>query len=63
MHDYIESARTAILCPKNSNCDEINKKVLSLLSGEEKVYGSLNSVVDDDRNAVLRFPSEYLEEL
>ena len=53
----------AILCPKNEDCLEINKKVTSLLPGDLKIYKSIDCVKEDDPEEVANFPVEFLNTL
>ncbi|XP_053213896.1 ATP-dependent DNA helicase PIF1-like [Panonychus citri] len=53
----------AILCPKNIHCDEINEKIVNMISGEEQTYTSLNTVVDDGSGSNINYPTEYLDTL
>jgi len=49
-----------ILAPKNSDCDLINNEVLSKLPGDPKTYESIDTVLSDDTNAELQYPTEFL---
>ena len=53
------SAR-AILSTKNEYVDELNVKLIDLFPGEEKVYYSFDSAVDDTHN---HYPPEFLNSL
>jgi hypothetical protein len=54
---------TAILCPTNEHCSEINLAVLSKLPSEEHIYYSSDSVKSDDPNEHLKFPTEFLNSI
>lgn len=56
-------SKTAILAPKNEHCDEINKKVLDLLPGNARSYTSVNTLISEEKNEVLQFPTEFLNSL
>ncbi|GJV94692.1 DNA helicase [Tanacetum coccineum] len=56
----------AIMCPKNTNADEINETVLEMLHGKSMVYTSSDEAipVGSDRGEVeLLYPPEYLNTL
>jgi hypothetical protein len=55
---YITSR--AILSPKNDSVDKINMKMVSRFQGDEVVYHSFDSAVDDPHNY---YPSEFLNTL
>jgi len=52
----------AILCPRNTEVDEINQEVLKLFPGEERLYSSADSVkgVEDGED---HYPVEYLNSI
>ena len=58
-----------ILAPRNSDVDDLNNKLLSLMSGEEQVFHSADSVVqeaganDETADPVNTFPVEFLRSL
>jgi hypothetical protein len=56
----------AIIAPKNDTIDEINNRVLSLISGHEKVYLSSDSLVETSKEhgtSDLLYPVEFLNSL
>ncbi|XP_053200752.1 uncharacterized protein LOC128385852 [Panonychus citri] len=53
----------SILCPKNIHCDDINHRILGMLSGESKTYLSLNTIEDSDDNSNFNYPTEFLDNL
>ena len=48
----------AILAPKNTTVDKINSKLLAKMPGEEKVYQSIDTLVDE--NEAVHYPTEFL---
>uniref|UniRef100_A0A8C5M2A9 ATP-dependent DNA helicase n=1 Tax=Leptobrachium leishanense TaxID=445787 RepID=A0A8C5M2A9_9ANUR len=55
--------KTAILCPKNCDVDNINEEVLSLLEGESRTYLSTDSIDDESQEDKDNYPIEFLNEL
>uniref|UniRef100_A0A8C5PXT8 ATP-dependent DNA helicase n=1 Tax=Leptobrachium leishanense TaxID=445787 RepID=A0A8C5PXT8_9ANUR len=55
--------KTAILCPKNCDVDNINEEVLSLLEGESYTYLSTDSIDDESQEDRDNYPIEFLNEL
>ena len=58
----------AILTPTNKVTDELNERILNMLSGESMEYLSADSVMDDNNddipeNTALTFPVEFLNTL
>ena len=51
----------AILCPKNSEVDEINAKLLSSFPGQSSVFHSVNTAEGDVETEL--YPVEYLNSL
>ncbi len=51
----------AILCPRNQDVDEVNKKMLLRFDDDIKVYLSSNWLIEDDENGV--YPVELLQGL
>ncbi|KAL0830677.1 hypothetical protein ABMA28_002814 [Loxostege sticticalis] len=51
----------AILCPKNEQAASINKKILNAIGGDEVVYYSINSILD--QGAATTYPVEFLNSL
>ena len=54
-----------ILAPRNNDVDNMNNKLLSMMSGEEQVFFSTNTVAqeagaDDETSDVNTFPPEFL---
>lgn len=56
-------SKRAILAPINKNTLEINKEIISKLSGQTKVYSSADSIVSDDTNDFNNYTPEFLHEL
>ena len=55
---------TAILCPKNEDCDKINEQVVeSMLTGHSKTYLSLDSVDTQDPLDQQLYPTEFLNSI
>ena len=55
-------AKSAILCPKNKHCYEINETILNEIDSECKVYHSINRIeCSDGENSFL--PTEFLNSL
>jgi hypothetical protein len=50
----------AILCPRNSEVDEINQQVLQKFPGEARLYSSADSVKGGDGE---HYPVEYLNSI
>ena len=48
----------AILAPKNTTVDKINSKLLAKMPGEETVYKSIDTMVDE--NEAVHYPTEFL---
>ena len=53
----------AILAPRNSDCTEINDRVLANLPGESQTYVSVDVVCSDQVSDQLNFPTEFLNSL
>jgi len=57
--DNVKSmSKRAILCPKNDSVDLINSEILTLIEGDEHIYLSTDSVVDESDDSF--FPVEFL---
>ena len=57
-----------ILAPRNSDVGDLNRQILGLMSGEEEVFSSVDSVVDeagadDGSQSHDTFPAEFLRTL
>ena len=59
--DPMKFAKYAILCPKNIHSDEINDKIIDMIDGPEKIYLSNNTILDDESETALQFPTEFLD--
>lgn len=57
-----ELSRRVIVAPTNSQTLEMNQKIISMISGNEKIYFSADSVVTEDPTDTLNFPAEFLHE-
>lgn len=55
--------KRAILAAHNACIDELNEKILSRLSGEEKVFLSADDASDDNGNSIDDLPVEYLNKI
>ncbi|XP_011872724.1 PREDICTED: uncharacterized protein LOC105564719, partial [Vollenhovia emeryi] len=53
----------AILCPKNEDTFKINDEILRLMEGEEKEYLSIDSIMSDDPQEELNYPTEFINSL
>ena len=51
----------AILAPRNIVVDAINRVILEAVPGDERVYSSIDTVVDEQQ--VVNFPTEFLNSL
>ena len=61
--DTIESfSKMAILCPKNTNVDQINEEVLDLLEGDSVEYLSRDTIKDKAGEDSENYPVEFLNE-
>lgn len=58
-----DNCQSAILCPLNEDCFEINNAVLEKVPGEKRIYLSVDSVNTDDASEQLQFPVEFLNSL
>ncbi|XP_071578240.1 uncharacterized protein [Temnothorax nylanderi] len=63
MEQIKENPDRTILCPKNEDTFKINDEILCLMEGEEKEYLSIDSIVSDDPQEQLNFPTEFLNSL
>ena len=55
-------SKKVILTTKNSTATELNKDILKLLPGEQRIYLSIDSIVSDDINDAIDFPIEFLNQ-
>jgi len=62
-HDVARFSKTAILCPKNYDVDNINEEVLELLEGAHVTYFSSDSIHDESDDDKQNYPVEFLNEL
>jgi hypothetical protein len=60
--DIGKFSKMAILCPKNSDVDQINDEILNLLDGETVSYLSTDSIDDEDAEDRQNYPVEFLNE-
>ncbi|XP_008189353.1 uncharacterized protein LOC103311494 [Acyrthosiphon pisum] len=58
-----EFARRIILCPRNEECHQINSTVLRRVTGAQRTYSSIDTVVIDDADEAANYPTEYLNSL
>lgn len=62
--DQISSfAKKAILCPKNTDVDQTNERILGILSGVTTTYLSIDSIDDADNEDNQNYPLEFLNTL
>ena len=61
--DVAKFSKMAILCPKNSDVDNLNEEVLELLEGACTTYFSLDSIDDESDDDRQNYPIEFLNEL
>lgn len=59
----VDFTNCAILAPKNKHCNEINDKVVEVLSGVSKTYFSVNRLIVEEEGEALNFPLEFLDSL
>jgi hypothetical protein len=62
IEDIGKFSKMAILCPKNSDVDQINDEILNLLDGETVSYLSTDSIEDEDAEDRQNYPVEFLNE-
>ena len=62
-HNNDALSMSAILCPKNSHCTDMNNQILDLMDGLEKTYLSINTIVDEDGSGYVTYPQEFLDSL
>ena len=59
-----EIKNICIFAPKNEHVDFLNNKILTnIIPGEEITFTSINSLVCDDPEENLHFPTEYINSL
>ncbi|KAF0711235.1 ATP-dependent DNA helicase PIF1-like [Aphis craccivora] len=58
-----EFARKIILCSRNDECRQVNRKVLRRLDGAHRSYTAIDTVVVDDSDEVANYPTEFLNTL
>ncbi len=59
-----EIKNICIFSPKNEHVDFLNNKILtSILPGDETIYKSIDSILCDDPEENLHFPTEYVNSL
>jgi len=63
LSDVSKFAKIAILCPKNSDVDNVNEEVLNLLEGESLTYLSSDSIDDENEEDRQNYPAEFLHSL
>jgi hypothetical protein len=62
VEDVGKFSKMAILCPKNSDVDQINEEVLNLLDGEVVSYLSTDSIDDEEAEDRQNYPVEFLND-
>ena len=55
-------SRRVILSTKNQLVSEINHKILSMISGEEQVYHSIDSTVIDTKSEAIHYEVSFLNQ-
>jgi ATP-dependent DNA helicase PIF1 len=63
IEDIPHFSKIAILCPKNSDVDQINEEVLSILEGDTTTYLSSDAIVDGNAEEINNYPMEFLNDL
>jgi len=63
LNDASKFAKMAILCPKNSDVDNVNEEVLKLLEGDSSTYLSSDSIDDENEEDRQNYPAEFLHSL
>jgi ATP-dependent DNA helicase PIF1 len=62
--DVDEIKNICIFSPKNEHVNFLNEQILNkIITGEEFVYKSIDSVVCDDPEESVHFPTEYFNSL
>ena len=62
--DVDEIKNICIFSPKNEHVNFLNEQILNkIITGEEFVYKSIDSVVCDDPEESVHFPTEYINSL
>lgn len=62
IENVAQFSKKAILCPKNTEAEEINKKVLDLFHGNTVTYLSSDSIDDSSDEDNQHYPIEFLNE-
>ena len=57
--DYL--TERAVLCPKNVNCEEINRICMDMVPGPPMIYRSTDKVIN--KTSAINFPTEYLNQV
>ncbi|KII74590.1 hypothetical protein RF11_16200 [Thelohanellus kitauei] len=52
-----ELAKRVIVAPKNSQTLNMNRKIIDLIPGNAQIYYSADSIISEDPNNTLKFPS------
>uniref|UniRef100_A0A0L8HYI2 ATP-dependent DNA helicase n=1 Tax=Octopus bimaculoides TaxID=37653 RepID=A0A0L8HYI2_OCTBM len=52
-----------ILTPKNKDCLHINTDIMSLLPGEATICRSVDTIVEENNEAVIHYPVEFINSL
>lgn len=54
---------TILLTPRNKECLHINSDIMSLLLGEATIYRSIDTIIEENNEAVIHYPVEILNSL
>ena len=58
--EIAETAKKVIPTPKNIHVTQLNFKILELITGDETIYMSIDTMISDDPNDAIDFPVEFL---
>ncbi|XP_029348311.1 ATP-dependent DNA helicase PIF1-like [Acyrthosiphon pisum] len=56
-------AQRIILCLRNEECHQINSTVLRRVTGAQRTYSAIDTVMIDDADEAANYPTEYLNSL
>jgi hypothetical protein len=63
INDIQELCSRAILSPKNEDVLTINNQIIERLEGELKIYCSIDSIVSDNEQEAVNYPTEFLNSI
>lgn len=61
-NNLLEITKRAILCPKNVDCQQLNKQILHQVPGQPKIYYSADTACTEDLDA-RHYPAEFWSNL